>query len=139
MASPIVLSTQQTVGLPVSNTGGKTFASNYFKLAVPNLSAQDRLAIRVLAMVYAYRSVKDYTSAGGHNLLITDGVAFTRGISNFDLDVALTTTDWWAGYNTDNVLTNDPVAMLKEAQDFKALSAQTLGRILAFLKVQIGQ
>ncbi len=124
---------------PIANNAAssKSFANDYFKLAVPNLSTRDRKTIWILGLIY------ELTHAGGANYktnhagLIQDAQVYSGGISLFDLVVALSADAWSAGRAADATLSNDLGALLQAGNDLKQLAEEQQDRIIAFLRAQL--
>lgn len=126
---------------PIANNAAsaKAFAANYFKLAVPNLSNQDRRMILVLGMIYLVADAGTVNYKTNHKGLIQDAAVFTAGISNIDVFAALAaliTSE--ANTITPAPLSLDVNTLLAEGRDLDNLSEDELDRILALLFAQLG-
>lgn len=139
MASPQVITGLSGATSPTTNTAGATFVADYFKLASPNYSSKQLKAFRVVCLLYYYQTVTDYRTR--HNLLVSDAKTYMRGISNFNLDVALAVTDWNASeaqiLSLDSTIATDITAILNKGADFMALPELELDKIIAFLRAQL--
>lgn len=137
MASPQALVVPTGAASPITNTAGGVFAADYFKLAAPNLSVKQRKALRIWALIGYYQSTVDYRTNPG--LLINDAVTYTKGISNFDLEVALAVADWAAGTTANaSTVTGDVAASIKSAKAFLEVPELTLDKIIAYFRIQLG-
>lgn len=124
---------------PIANNAAsaKSFANNYYKLAVPNLSTQDRKTIMILGMVHVLAATgANYKS--NHAGLIQDAQVYTGGIPMLDVFTALTATTWSAGKATDATFSADVPTLLGEGRDIADLPEDKLDRIISFLAAQLG-
>jgi hypothetical protein len=142
MAGSITLENIAAVGsTPVvfNSASAKSFANNYAKLGAPNLSANDRLQIRVIALVY------ELAQAGGVNYknnasgLIQDAQVYTGGISMLDPDVAAAATDFNGGQALDATLPSDVQTLLAATVPrlLNAVTEDSMQRMIAFLRAQL--
>jgi len=125
---------------PIANNAAssKSFANDYFKLAVPNLSTRDRKTIWILGLIYELTHNGGANYKSNHAGLIQDSQVYSGGISLFDLVVSLSADAWSAGRAADATLTNDLGALLTEGKDLRQKSEEELDRIIAFLRAQLG-
>lgn len=140
MASPQALTTLPSVTLPVTNTGGATFAADYAKLAT--LSPRELKTFRVVCLMYYLQTVTDYRLI--HGRLISDSISFTRGLSNFQIDVGLSVADWAASLAqllsllSPAAAASDITGIIALGSDFRTLPEQTLDRMIVFMRAQLG-
>lgn len=123
--------------LPNNSASAVAFANDYFKLAVPNFSTQDRKALIALAMVRLLADV-GVNYRANHARAIQDAAVFTKGISNIDIFAGMAAIVWSSARGSDVGLTGDVEALLREARDFVDLPEDTLDRIILYLFAQIG-
>lgn len=123
--------------IAVNATSATTFASDYYKLAVPNISTRDRMTIRILGLIYKLNNAGGANYKSNHAGLMQDAVVYTRGISQFDLDTAMAALDWNTGNVADATLSTDVPTLLKEGRDLDNKSEEELSQIIAFLRAQM--
>lgn len=125
---------------PIANNAAsaKSFANNYFKLAVPNISTRDRKTILILGMVYTLAATgANYKT--NHAGLIQDATVYTGGISaEFDIWAALASTTASAANTLTATFSLDVPTLLKEGRDLDNLAEGELDRIIAFMAAQLG-
>lgn len=124
---------------PIANnsTSAKTFASDYFKLSVPNLSTRDRKTIWILGLIYelAHNGGANYKT--NHKQLQQDAQVYTSGIMQFDLIAGSAADAWSAGNTADATLTNSIPGLLALAPAISQQAEDQLDRIIVFLRAQL--
>lgn len=125
---------------PIANNSAssKSFANDYFKLSVPNLSTRDRKTIWILSLIYELTHNGGANYKSNHRALMQDAEVYAGGIMNFDLVASLTADAWSAGRAADATLSNDLGALLNEGADIKQKSEEEQDRMIAFLRAQLG-
>lgn len=123
--------------IALNGTSAQGFDSNYLKLAVPNLSERDRNSISILGLIYKLNNAGGANYKSNHAGLIQDAAVYTRGLSQFDPEVARAANDWNTGVVADNTLSTDVPTLLKEARDISQLSDEEQEQIIAFLRAQM--
>jgi hypothetical protein len=118
-------------------TSAKTFANDYAKVNVPNLSSQDRKTLAILGLIYKLNNAGGANYKTNHAGLIQDATVYTGGISQFSLEAAMAALDWNTGNVADVTLSTDVPTLMKEGRDLDDLPVQTLDRIIAFLRAQM--
>lgn len=116
-------------------SSAQSFANDYYKAAVPNLSTRQRLTLIIVGMVHALASPAYKSNYQG---LIQDSKVYTGGISQFDIWSALVGTTWTAGKTVDATLSNDIPTLLAEGRLIENKSEDELLRMLGYLAAQLG-
>lgn len=124
---------------PIANNAAsaQSFANDYYKLAVPNISTRDRKTIIILGMVYTL-ALTGANYKTNHAGLIQDAAVYTKGISIFDIWSALAGATASAANNSDATFSLDVPTLLKEGRDLDNLAEDQLDRIIAFMAAQLG-
>lgn len=133
----ITLETIASVGstpIPNNSASSVSFAADYFKSAVPNLTTRQRLAISIVALTHGF-TTPDYTA--NHAGLIQDAAVYTKGISQFDWATSFVGLCWTLGKSQDATLSDDVDVLLAEARDLENLSEEELWRVLATVFAQL--
>ncbi len=123
---------------PIANNSAssKSFANDYFKLSVPNLSTRDRKTIWILSLIYELAANGGPNYKLNHAGLIQDSQVYSGGIMMFDLVASLTADAWSEGRSADATLSNSIPALLQEGNDLKQKSEEELDRMIALLRAQ---
>lgn len=118
----------------------KKFDADYAIVGVPTLTDQQRRTIRILGLIYLLSKLTpvavNYKT--NHKGLVQDAMVYTGNIPMFDLTVAQTVTDWDAGKTADSTLSSDVATLLQEGRGLLQFPVETQDRIIAFLRVQLG-
>lgn len=126
---------------PIANnaTSAKTFADDYAKLGVGNISDQDRNAIAILGLIFQLANAGGANYKNNHAGLIQDSTVYTGGISQFNYMTARAVFAWNAGKAADATLSTDIPTLLQQARDIADLPADRQERMIAFLRAQVRQ
>ena len=126
---------------PIANNAAsaKSFANDYAKLDVPNISDQDRNAIAILGLIFQLTAAGGANYKSNHAGLIQDSMVYSGGISNLNPVTARAAYCWDNGRAADATLSADVPTLLQQARDIADLPALTQERLIAFLRAQVGQ
>lgn len=126
-------------GFPVTRQQQTAFTNDYAILTSPNLNRIQRKTIRVLGLIYSLNNVRSVDYRNNIPQLASDAAAYTNGISNFDLDAALTASEWSNGFNADPTLTTDVNAIITLQPSLLARPEQELDRMIALLEIRLAR
>ena len=126
-------------GFPVTRQQQTQFVNDYFKIAAPNLDYQDVATIRILGLIYTLNNVRGVDYRNNIQQLLNDAAAYTNGISNFDKHIGITVADWSNANRADPTLSNNVETMCQQGHIFDIMGQDQIDRIIAFLRVRIGQ
>ncbi len=127
------------VGFPVTRQQQTQFTNDYATLAAPSLTVIQRKTIRILGLMYNLNNVRGVDYRNNLSQLVADADAYTNGISNFDLEVAMDAIDWSNGNRKDASLTTDVNALMGLHPGLLQRPEQELDRIIAMLNIRLGQ
>ena len=136
---PIALTQIPLPVTPVAPVQGKTFAADYFTLAVPTMGNRRRLAIRVLALEYALNKLRSVDYRTNFAQLEQDALSYSGGISQFDLPTAMAAIEWSNAYRVDTSIGTDVAALLANQPQLQQLAEEQLNKIVAFLEAYLAQ
>lgn len=132
------IATLAATPIPNNSAPAISFANDYAKLGVPNISTRDRKTILVLALIHSLSGTGGINYVNNHKGLFQDATVFTKGISMIDFWTAFAATAWSSARANDATLTSDIEALFVEGKDLVNLHEDQLDRIIIYLLLNNG-